>query len=144
MTNDNLPLWRFHSLECCYMHLVSDLPELCSAAVLFLKCTSSKKVAREHKLANTEHCYMQCWNYHVNITRETYHHDNVTREMYHENTAVSQTVTQIRLYIRSTKTIACSFDDTRYNQAIITLRIELHIHSLDDRRVLWAFDHKFD
>jgi hypothetical protein len=64
---------------------------------------------REHKLANTEHCYMQCWNYHVNVTREIYHHDNVTREMYHENTAVSQ-----RIYTNQTiyyETTACSFDD---------------------------------
>jgi hypothetical protein len=73
------------------------LQQYCNTSQMHIIKTSCR---REHKLANTEHCYMQCWTYHVNITRETYNHDNVTREMYHENTAVSQRITQIRLYIR--------------------------------------------
>jgi hypothetical protein len=103
MTNDNLPLYGDFNQQNVVtsiwfpISLSFVLLQFCNTSQMHIIKTSC---TREHKLANTVHCYMQCWNYHVNVTRETYHHDNVTREMYHENTAVSQRITQIRLYIR--------------------------------------------
>ncbi len=107
MTNDNLLLYG----DFIQRNVVTSIWFLISLSfVLQQFCNTSQmhiiktRCRREHKLANTEHCYMQHWNYHVNITRETYHHDNVTREMYHENTAVSQRITQIQLYSRRVQT----------------------------------------